>query len=457
MAASRNRKSPDSVLRLRATLHQRLATGQAGVSLAGCRVAVGVSGGRDSVALLHALLSLRADTGLQPAAIHVHHGLSPQADRWQAFVEDFCHAHAVPLTVERVAVPRDSGLGLEGAARAARYQVFARCDADLLLLGHHQDDQAETLLFNLLRGAGVHGAAAMPALRELARPGAAPLPLLRPWLEVKRGDIDAYIAACGLSHIEDESNGDPGFSRNHLRHEILPRIAARYPQAAASLANAARRFGEAAGLLDQLAELDLGVVDRGGRLDWAAVSALDAARQRNLLRRWLVVGGDSLSTEAGLVEFLRQCHAASPDAQVAMSFGGCSLRRWQGALYRIGDAAVPPPAACRWRDERLLAWAGGTVEMVPRQGSGLRVEALAGCVVEIRPRQGGEVIRLHHGGPSRPVRLLFQERGVPPWERPRLPYLWVGDRLAAIGGLGIAAEFRAGVGEAALSFDWRPA
>lgn len=455
MAASRNRKSPDPVGGLRETLLRRLGESLGGAPLVGRRVAVGFSGGRDSLALLHALTTLRADTGLLPAAIHVHHGLSPQADRWQAFVEDFCRAFAVPLVVERVEVRRDSGLGLEGAARAARYRAFAGCAADLLLLAHHLDDQAETLLFNLLRGAGVHGAAAMPMLRNLARPGGEPLPLLRPWLDVTRVEIDAYIAACGLSHIEDDSNLDPGFSRNHLRHEILPRLTTRYPQAAGSLADAARRFGEAAGLLDALAELDLATARCGQRLDWASVGALEPARQRNLLRRWLVMNGASVSTEAGVVEFLRQCHEAAPDALVAMSFGSCSLRRWQGHLYRVVEA-VPPPEVFRWGQETQVTWGGGTIEMRPQQGAGLRAEALAGRV-EIRPRQGGEAVRLQVGGPSRPVRLLFQERGVPPWERPLLPYLWVDDRLAAVGGLGIAAEFRAGAGEPARSFDWRPA
>lgn len=454
MAASRNRKSPDPVGRLRETLLRRLVGGLGGAPFTGRRIAVGVSGGRDSVALLHALTTLRADTGLLPAAIHVHHGLSPQADRWQAFVEDFCRAFAVPLVVDRIEVRRDSGLGLEGAARAARYRAFAGCDADLLLLAHHLDDQAETLLFNLLRGAGVHGAAAMPMLRRLARPDGEPLPLLRPWLDVTRAEIDAYIVACGLRHIEDESNLDPGFSRNHLRHEILPRLTTRYPQAAGSLANAARRFGEAAGLLDALAELDLAAARRGHRIDWASIDTLEPARQRNLLRRWLVMNGESVSTEAGVIEFLRQCHQAAPDALVAMPFGGCSLRRWQGHLYRVVEA--PLPVAFRWGQEALVTWGGGVIEMRPQQGSGLRAETMVGRV-DIRPRQGGEVIRLQAGGPSRPVRLLFQERGVPPWERPLLPYLWVDDRLAAVGGLGIAAEFRAGAGEPARSFDWRPA
>lgn len=456
MAASRNRQSPDPVSSLRQTLQTRLAEWLGDAALPGRRIAVAFSGGRDSVALLHALVALRETTGILPAALHVHHGLSPQADAWVAFAENFCKVLDVPLAVERVAVPPNSGLGLEAAARAERYRAFSGVVADLLLLAHHQDDQAETLLFNLLRGAGVHGAAAMPALRRLPRSGGADLLLGRPWLAVPRAAIDAYLSAARLDHIEDPSNLDQAFSRNHLRHEILPRLNQRYPQAASSLANAARRFGEAAQLLDVLADLDLAEVSRAGRLDWAALNRLDEIRQKNLLHRWLAQHGEVVSSEAGLVEFLRQCRAAGDDAQVAMAFGGATLRRWQGQLYRVaaGKPVLSPPRV--WQGEPVIAWGGGELRMPQGLGGGLRADLLTGRV-EIRARQGGEVIRLHAGGPSRPVRLLFQERGVPPWERPLLPFLWVDQRLAAVGGIGIAAEFQAVSHQPSVAFAWRPA
>lgn len=456
MAATRNRRSPDPLAGLRQTLQTRLVEWLGDASLAGRRIAVAFSGGRDSVALLHALVALRDATGILPAALHVHHGLSPQADAWVAFAENFCKALAVPLRVERVAVPANSGRGLEAAARDERYRVFAECTADLLLLAHHRDDQAETLLFNLLRGAGVHGAAAMPALRRLPRPAGADLLLGRPWLAVSRAAIDAYVAACQLDHIEDPSNLDQAFSRNHLRHDILPRLDERYPQAALSLANAARRFGEAAKLLDDLADLDLAELGRDGRLDWTRLSRLDVPRQKNLLHRWLAQHGEAVSSEAGLVEFLRQCRAAAADAQVAMAFGGLTLRRWQGQLYRVaaGNPVLSPPRV--WHGEPVVAWGGGELRMPESLGGDLRADLLAGRV-EIRSRQGSEVIRLRAGGPSRQLRQLFQERGVPPWERPLLPFLWVDGRLAAVGGIGIAAEFQAAENQPSLAFDWRPA
>lgn len=424
--------------------------------LAGRRIAVGFSGGRDSVALLHALAALRAETAVVPTAIHVHHGLSPQAERWVAFAENFCNGLDIPLTVVRVAVALDSGRGLEAAARAARYQAFAALPVDLLLLAHHRDDQAETLLFNLLRGTGVHGAAAMPPLRQISRPAGGELALGRPWLDVPRADIDAYRAVCGLSNIEDESNQDQRFSRNHLRHEIFPRLELRYPQVAASLAGAARRFGDAAHLLDELAELDLKLLTDGVRLDWAGLARLAEPRQRNLLRRWLALGGESLASESALCEFLRQCREASADAAVAAPFGALILRRWQGGLYRLARREEAPSPDRPWRGESRLDWSGGRLNMVGGRGDGLRADLLGG-LVELRRRQGNELIRLRPGGPRRPLRLLFQERGVPPWERSRLPFLWVGGVLAAVGGIGVAAEFQAAGEQASVSFDWVPA
>jgi tRNA(Ile)-lysidine synthase len=456
MAATRNRKSPDPVSSLRQTLQARLVEWLDGAALSGRRIAVAFSGGRDSVALLHALAALRGATGILPSAVHVHHGLSPQADAWVAFAENFCKVLDVPLHVERVEVPADTGQGLEAAARAERYRVFSGVAADLLLLAHHQDDQAETVLFNLLRGAGVHGAAAMPMLRRLARPAGGELLLGRPWLAVPRAAIDAYLAACRLDHVDDPSNLDQAFSRNHLRHDILPRLEARYPQAASSLANAARRFGEAAKLLDELADRDLAELSQDGRLDWGGLSRLDQARQKNLLHRWLALHGEFVSSEVGLVEFLRQCRAAAADAQVAMAFGGLTLRRWQGQLYRVaaGNPELSPSRV--WQREPVVAWCGGELRMPESLGVGLRADLLAGQV-EIRSRQGSEVIRLRAGGPSRPLRQLFQERGVPPWERPRLPFLWADGRLAAVGGIGIAAEFQAAGNQPSFAFDWRPA
>jgi len=461
MAATRNRKSPDSLTGLRRLLQARLADWLGAERLAGAAVAVGFSGGRDSLALLDALIAIAPSTGILPSAIHVHHGLSPNADRWAAFAENFCKSRAVSLVVDSVTVSREGGSGLEAAARAARYEAFARLPVDLLLLGHHRDDQAETLLFNLLRGAGVHGAAAMPLLRPLLRAGkqcSAPLLVGRPWLDVARTEVERYVAEAGLDHVEDESNLDTAFSRNYLRLDVIPALAARFPQATESLAAAAGRFGEAAELLDCLADLDLKEIATGKLLDCQRISELDLVRQKNLLRRWVGLQGGQVSSEASLIEFLRQCRSAANDAVVAMHFGRLELRRWRSRIYALGEQAEFPGQVQLWTGQATFPWAGGEISFraLPPAAEGLRSAALAGRV-EIRPRSGGEAIRLRAGGPSRPLRLLFQEREIPPWERERLPYLWIDDRLAAVGGVGIDAAFRANGDEPVTSLDWSAA
>lgn len=283
------------------------------------RLCVGLSGGRDSVVLLH-LLS-RLDLGARLFAVHVHHGLSPNADAWKAFCTAYCRNLDVPLRIERVAVEGGTGLGLEAAARQARYAAFARCPADCLLLAHHQGDQAETLLFNLVRGAGVAGAAAMPVERRLGG-----LRLLRPLLAVAREDIVAYAEENGLAWIEDESNADTGFSRNFLRHAVMPVLAGRFPGAAVCLAAAAGHFAEAGELLTDLGELDWQACADGDSLPLAALRRLSPARLKNLLRHRLRQLGWRAPAAARLNEFVRQLFESAPGARPALHLPDGEMR-----------------------------------------------------------------------------------------------------------------------------------
>ncbi|HJW24069.1 MAG TPA: tRNA lysidine(34) synthetase TilS [Rhodocyclaceae bacterium] len=296
------------------------------------RLCVGLSGGRDSVVLLHLLV--RLDLGSRLSAIHVHHGLSPNAEGWTAFCADLCATLGVPLQVERVAVDDSSGLGREAAARNARYEAFARCGADSLLLAHHQNDQAETLLFNLVRGAGITGAAGMPAERRLGA-----LRLLRPLLGVPRSDIEAYAREHGLAWIDDESNDDTGFSRNFLRHDVLPVIEGRFPAAAACLAGAAAHFSEADLLLADLAETDWRASSEGDCLPMAALQRLSPARLKNLLRYRLRRLGWRVPAARRLEEFVRQLLEAAPDTRPALTLPDGEMRVLRRRLCWIGQGS----------------------------------------------------------------------------------------------------------------------
>ena len=286
----------------------------------GQRLAVGLSGGIDSVVLLHAL-AVRCRDGL--SALHVHHGISPNADRWAKFCSDFAHQLDVPFQCVSVTVERGSADGLEAAARRARHQVFADCRADWIGLAHHRDDQAETMLFNLLRGTGIVGAAAM---REHTGR------LLRPLLTIDRDDIERYAAVYRLDWIEDESNADTCHSRNFLRHRVLAALTQRFPAAAKNLAGAAARFGEAQDLLDDLACIDLGSMT-DFPVSVIALQALAEPRARNVLRYLLARRGVRIPSEARLREALRQMLTAASDRHPALQLGDHRLMRRRGLIY----------------------------------------------------------------------------------------------------------------------------
>ncbi|TRZ91377.1 MAG: tRNA lysidine(34) synthetase TilS [Rhodocyclaceae bacterium] len=322
MANSRKCESPDPLRdRVADCLSRHLSPSQ--------HLTVGFSGGRDSVALLHIAHGLQATLGFQLTACHVNHRISPQADEWQNFCGIFCDRLSVPLRVMVVDVPRGSPEGLEAAARAMRYAAFGGMDADWLLLGQHRGDQAETMLFNLLRGAGVLGASGMPEMRRLRRG----MKLLRPLLRTEREEIDAYLKKNALPWVEDESNASNGFSRNFLRHEVMPLLQSRFPAAVNTLAGAANRFAEATTLLDELAQLDLGGLPPHFPLPVATLTKLTEPRGRNLLRFLLLGQGARIPSEARLTEALRQLLEAGQDKHPVIHFGGRALCRRQGMVY----------------------------------------------------------------------------------------------------------------------------
>lgn len=321
MAASRNRKSPDLKTRVGEFLATRLAPVE--------RICVGLSGGCDSVVLLHALHSLGSPNPV--SVIHVHHGLSPNADAWADFCRNYCAGLSIPFEVHRVTVDCATGLGIEASAREARYGAFSKVDAEVLLLAQHRGDQAETVLFNLLRGSGLIGAAGMPAERRFGG-----LRLMRPLLGVSRAEIEAYAEAHGLVWVDDESNADTGLSRNYLRHEVLPMLAARFPNVEQSLVNAARHFGEAAELLDELAALDWADASESETARMATLKALSLPRLKNLLRYRLRQLGWQVPVAARLDEFARQLHVAGPDRHPALSLPAGEMRVARGYLHWLG-------------------------------------------------------------------------------------------------------------------------
>lgn len=294
------------------------------------RLLLGLSGGIDSVVLLK-LLAGKVPVG-RLAALHVNHGISPFAQEWEHFSLSLCKQLDIPCTSVRVDVERGSADGLEAAARRARHAVFAAAACDWVVLAHHRDDQAETLLFNLLRGCGTAGAAAMRASSGR---------LLRPLLSVGRGEIETYARQQGLTWCDDESNCDEKHARNFLRQSIFPALKGRFPAAAENFAKAAGRFAEANDLLDALARTDLGADQTTFPISVASLAALDEVRARNVLRYLLSSSDVQIPSERRLRESLRQMLEAGADRHPSVVLGRHRLFRRRGHLYLEPLAPLP--------------------------------------------------------------------------------------------------------------------
>ncbi len=297
MAGSRNKPFTEPVLQAAAACLVRYTRQRQSA-------VVGFSGGLDSTVLLHAASSLARDANLELSALHVHHGLSASADVWANACLQVCQKLGIPLTILRVNIPQKTGEGVEASARRVRHKALAGHPADWILLAHHADDQAETVLHNLLRGAGVRGSGAMPESRGR---------VLRPLLSLPRDELLAYARSHRLVWVEDDSNADSRYTRNFLRHEILPLITPRFPRAREQLAAAAFRFREADSLLEDLAVLDLGNSPSEFPLPLTLFRELPDSRARNLLRAMLTWHHVQPPDERRMNEFVRQLRTAGND------------------------------------------------------------------------------------------------------------------------------------------------
>lgn len=425
----------------------------------GASILVGLSGGADSVVLLHLLAQLSPRHSWQLSALHVHHGISPQADQWAAFCEKLCAQANVPLQIERVDIAPLRDKGVEAAARELRHAALARQPADFIALAHHQDDQAETLLLQLLRGAGVKGAAAMTVLK----PRSVAPALLRPLLAVRRAELLDYAAQHELQWVEDESNSDDRYPRNFLRHRVFPLLEHRFPACRTTLARSARHFAEASELLDQLAQLDqhaLPVVmaEQGEpQLEITRLQSLSPARAKNLLRWFLQQRAALLPDHTRLEEMLRQLCTARADAQICVAWQGWEMHSYRGRVH-VCRALPEPDIAWRmeWRGEEQLPvpQLGGVLRCLLGSGDGMSLEKLSVAPVTLRLRHGGERLQPETNRPLRSLKYLFQEHDIPPWQRARWPLLYCGETLAAVPGIAVAAEFCAQPGEAAVRADF---
>ncbi|MFJ4444157.1 tRNA lysidine(34) synthetase TilS [Pseudomonas sp. NPDC089422] len=396
---------------------------------------IAFSGGLDSTVLLH-LLANHARSHASPPlrALHIHHGLQSAADAWPAHCQSICDQLGIELQVIHVQVI--PGASLEQAARDARYAALANVlgRGDILFTAQHRDDQAETLLFRLLRGAGLRGLAAMPSQRSLGQGN-----LVRPLLDVSRQQLHDYAQAHGLSWIEDPSNSDTAFARNYLRGEVFPVLQQRWPQASQNLARCAEHLGEALGLLDEMAQGDLAQAGEGASPAWAGLDSLDLAvlgewspaRQRNALQYWLSRRTRLPDTRhwAGWAD-LRD---AAGDAQPIWRLADGQLVRSHGRVWWLsGDWLKQPVGPLAWGDP-------GVALALPNNGNVRLACTRSMDGLHVSYRQGGEVLDIPGRG-RRDLKRLLNELQVPHFVRPRLPLLYCGERLLAVANLPSLAQ-----------------
>jgi tRNA(Ile)-lysidine synthase len=395
---------------------------------------------------------MRRKCGYELAALHVNHGLSPNADAWQAFCRETCLSYQIPFTARSVDVPRDSGLGIEAAARTARYDVLLAEAVDMVVLAHHQDDQAETLLLQLLRGAGVKGMASMPLQTDAA--GTMPA-ILRPLLDIPRSVIELYAQENRLRWVDDESNLDLAYDRNFLRHHVFPEVEKRFPACRVTLARSASHLAEAAELLDEVAREDAVRWIRQGRLNIEALRTMSGPRSRNLLRHWLSTYLREFPSTRRLCEIHRQLLHAGAEAMIGIAVGDGQVRRYRNEAWFDRSVSQSVRNDLEWRGERVMQLDGGSLLFRQEMGAGIALARLADDALRIRSRSGGETLRLHPARPARTIKNLFQESGVPAWQRSGFPLIYWSDQLIAMPGIGVACEWQAGTNEAGLVIEWR--
>lgn len=422
------------------------------------RVILAFSGGKDSTALLDVLARLKKESAFERLAsvtvVHVHHGLSKNADAWVENAETLCAKYKLPLVVEKVYVNPNATVGVEAAAREARYRALLKVakdqNADMIMTAHHLDDRIETFLIQWMRGAGVDGLSAMTPVRpmEAVSQNDHQVVLARPWLEVSSADIHTYVEKSKLTWVDDDSNSDTRFLRNLIRAEVLPVLDDARPGWRAAAARSIELVSESAHVVRSVATEDykrcLG--PQPASLVISKLLALPLERQALCLRAWLASAKLKAPSQVKTLEILRQLRDTQNDTKLAFRIDGKELRRWAGNLV-LRDP-VPTTKASDALIKRL-DWNGEEEMSLGIWGGVLRFESCAegedgfdaqrlktGCL-EVRPRKGGEKIKLHRLRPSRNLKQLFQAANVPSFDRARLPLVWLDDELIYAAGLGM--------------------
>ena len=422
-------------------------------------ILLALSGGLDSCVLLHLLATAKHTIPFNLYAMHVHHGLSANANQWAEFCQQQCDLLNVPLTIAHVNVEQQTKLGIEAAARQLRYDALFnyQCNEitpDFIVTAHHQDDQAETLLLQLFRGAGVKGLASMAAIDKPRR-------ILRPLLDVSRLSLQTYATQHGIAWCDDESNNNLHYERNFVRHEVLPIIEARNPAIKTVLARSASHLAEANDLLNDLALIDAASFILDNSLCLQALAELDLARAKNLLRFWFANNQLEMPSAEQLAEISQQLFNAKADANIDIQLSQknqsqhLSLKRFQQRAYLIKVQEVQSFDVVWNGEPELNLPNGGQLTFKQVVGKGLALK-FGMTKLRISQRNGGESFKPNVLRPTRTLKHLLQEANIPPWQRDHLPLIYWQDTLAFVPDIGASHELQASENEPGLEIIWQP-
>ncbi|MCP3671001.1 MAG: tRNA lysidine(34) synthetase TilS [Gammaproteobacteria bacterium] len=419
------------------------------------RLLIAYSGGMDSHVLLHAIWGLRSELTAEIHVVHVNHGLQSDASVWAESCSDFCVSHQIPITVVEVDATPAKGESREAAARDSRYRAICSLMevGDILLTAHHAEDQAETVLLQLLRGSGPSGLSAMPIIN-----GFGPGFHARPLLECMRSDLAEYAEQNQLRWLEDFSNSDTSFDRNYLRHRVIPLLKQRWPAMEKTISRSASHCAEAQQLIEEAARIDLRDMQLGqdNSMSVAALSAMPPPRARAVIRTWINDAGLRLPDTARLDRVLREMLTAREDRNPMVNWADVELRRYRDRLYLLSALQkFDPVTELNWDGETPLELPSGLgVLSVKPAKSGISRKMWEESQVTVCFRVGGERCKLLGRDNSKSLKKLFQEYGVPPWERDRIPLIKIDGQLAAVGDIWLCDGVRLEETDAVLKICW---
>lgn len=412
---------------------------------------IALSGGSDSMALLHGLIELQVEFNFKLHAIHIHHGISPNADQWLEFCKAECKKNNVPISTAQINIQSESKLGIEGAARKLRYEALEKFRQGMLVTAHHQNDQAETLFLQLIRGSGLKGLASMAPYDSERN-------FWKPLLSVGRETIDGYVKDNHVAFIKDESNLDTRYDRNFLRQEIFPVLTQRFPHLIKTLTRSVEHIAEGLHLTEAIAQEDAKnyFSEDFCRLSLSMIKALPKDRIINLVRWWLDQNQTKMPAKSTMDELYDQIISLKKDSALLIKVSDKTIiRAYQDELWLVKGDLDTESFELIWRgEEKITLPDQSQLIFNQKKGQGFSMKKLGVKVLRIQSRLGGEKFKPNEKQPTRTLKYLLQSSNIPPWERDSIPLIFSEDRLVAVPNFGVHFEFQAGQDETGFMVEW---